>query len=141
MPRRAGWGPPTLGSGHFRLLKCGGLAEEGCVQAQRCLSARDHVPWPQPGRGVFYVSRWNHTSFSHEDPLHRPQLEKFLFLIPDPGESLAELVSGVKLLDWGGEWECGGNRDKDLCQRVAQVLACTSVWNPSVLVGTSGSSR
>lgn len=104
------------------------------MQAQRCLSARDRVPWPQPGRGVFYVSRRNHTSFSHEDPLHRPQLEKFLFLIPYPGESLAELVSGVKLLDWGGEWECGGSRDKDLCQRVAQVLGCTSVWNPSLFL-------
>lgn len=60
-----------------------------------------------PDRGVLCFSRRNHSRFSHEDRVRRLQLEKekFPFLVPDPGDTLAELVSGVKLLDLG--WRVG----------------------------------
>lgn len=89
-----------------------GLAEQGSVHAQRCLCAHGCVPCrgsssaratPRGGSFVFHSGT---TPLSPENDLLLCPLREMLFSIPDPMESFAEQVSGVKLLDLGqvGGW-------------------------------------
>lgn len=98
-----GWWPPAPETGHFGLLGCGALHARRCLCSRGCVSCRGSAcATAPPGGGSSFVFHGGTTPLSPKnDPLLCSLLEMPPFPTPDPMESFAEQVSGVKLLAWG----------------------------------------
>lgn len=116
-----GWWPPAPETGHFGLLGCGALHARRCLCSRGCVSCRGSAcATAPPGGGVLLcVSRRDHAPFSQERPTPLFPAGDAPFPHSRPHGEFCRTGVRCEVAGLGdGEGECGGNPDRDLCQRV-----------------------